>query len=88
MTSAARRDPAQPEARTAAGRVRGCREGGLAVFRGIPLAQPPTGRERRFTPDAIGYADRVAARVVLIDGQTLSSLLVSPNIGYKISKPS
>jgi para-nitrobenzyl esterase len=50
MTSAARRDPAQPEVRTAAGRVRGCREGGLAVFRGIPFAQPPTGRARFAEP--------------------------------------
>ncbi len=37
----------------------------------------------RFTPDAIAYADRVAARVVLIDGQTLSGLMVSHNIGVQ-----
>lgn len=37
----------------------------------------------RFTPDAIAYADRVAARVVLIDGQTLSGLMVSHNVGVQ-----
>jgi restriction system protein len=37
----------------------------------------------RFTPDAIAYADRVAARVVLIDGQALSALMVRHNIGVQ-----
>lgn len=37
----------------------------------------------RFTPDASTYADRVAARVILIDGQTLSRLMVSHNIGVQ-----
>jgi restriction system protein len=37
----------------------------------------------RFTPEAIAYADRVAARVVLIDGQTLSGLMVRHNIGVQ-----
>jgi restriction system protein len=37
----------------------------------------------RFTPDAIAYADRVAARVILIDGQALSGLMVSHNIGVQ-----
>ena len=39
-----------PEARATAGRVRGRHEGGLAVFRGIPFAQPPTGRARFAAP--------------------------------------
>jgi carboxylesterase type B len=50
MTSPAQRDSADPEARTAAGRVRGRRVGGLEVFRGIPFAQPPTGRARFAEP--------------------------------------
>lgn len=37
----------------------------------------------RFTPEAITYADRVAARVVLIDGAALSALMVRHNIGVQ-----
>lgn len=37
----------------------------------------------RFTPEAVAYADRVAARVVLIDGQALSRLMVQHNIGVQ-----
>ncbi|MFE7166962.1 carboxylesterase/lipase family protein [Streptomyces sp. NPDC057616] len=36
--------------RTAAGAVRGRREGGLTVFRGIPFAQPPVGEARFAAP--------------------------------------
>lgn len=39
-----------PEARTTAGSVRGSYEGGLAVFRGIPFAQPPFGPRRFGAP--------------------------------------
>jgi restriction system protein len=37
----------------------------------------------RFTPEAVTYADRVAARVVLIDGTALSALMVRHNIGVQ-----
>jgi restriction system protein len=37
----------------------------------------------RFTPEAATYADRVAARVVLIDGQALSGLMVQHNVGVQ-----
>jgi restriction system protein len=37
----------------------------------------------RFTHEAIAYADRVAARVVLIDGQALGNLMVQHNIGVQ-----
>jgi restriction system protein len=37
----------------------------------------------RFTPGAVAYADRVAARIVLIDGQALSGLMVQHNIGVQ-----
>jgi para-nitrobenzyl esterase len=50
MTTAAAHQPENPEARTTAGRVRGRLEGGLAVFRGIPFAQPPTGPLRFAAP--------------------------------------
>jgi para-nitrobenzyl esterase len=33
----------RPEVRAAAGRLRGSREAGVAVFRGIPFAEPPVG---------------------------------------------
>ncbi|MBF6331446.1 carboxylesterase/lipase family protein [Nocardia transvalensis] len=39
-----------PEVRTTAGRVRGRTENGLAVFRGIPFAQPPVGKLRLQAP--------------------------------------
>ncbi|MFJ7074426.1 carboxylesterase/lipase family protein [Streptomyces sp. NPDC098781] len=39
-----------PQTRTTAGAVRGRREGGLAVFRGIPYAQPPVGPARFAAP--------------------------------------
>lgn len=54
MTTATSRESAdasaQPVVRTAAGAVRGRREGGLAVFRGIPFAEPPVGDARFQAP--------------------------------------
>jgi para-nitrobenzyl esterase len=40
----------EPEIRTAAGVVLGRWENGVAVFRGIPYAQPPVGPRRFGTP--------------------------------------
>jgi restriction system protein len=37
----------------------------------------------RFTPEAVTYADRVAARVILIDGLALAGLMVRYNIGVQ-----
>ena len=42
-------DSPEPEVRTTAGVVRGRSDGDLAVFRGIPYAEPPLG-EARFQP--------------------------------------
>jgi para-nitrobenzyl esterase len=41
---------AEPQVRTAAGDVRGRWEDGVAVFRGIPFAEPPVGRLRFAAP--------------------------------------
>jgi para-nitrobenzyl esterase len=43
-------DPADPEVYTSTGRVRGCVENGVAVFRGIPFARPPLGALRFQAP--------------------------------------
>jgi len=40
----------------------------------------------RFSPDAYSDADKVAARVILIDGPTFASLLVEHNIGAQDSE--
>ena len=40
----------------------------------------------RFSPDAYSYAEKVAARVILIDGATLASLLVKRDIGAQNSE--
>jgi restriction system protein len=37
----------------------------------------------RFTPEAVTYADRVAARIILIDGPALSGLMVQYNVGVQ-----
>lgn len=52
MTTAWADDPAgpAPEVRTSTGVVRGRREDGQAVFRGIPFAQPPVGDARFAAP--------------------------------------
>ena len=42
-----------PEVRVAAGRLRGSREAGVAVFRGIPFAEPPVGGLRFAAPRAV-----------------------------------
>ncbi|GDY72013.1 hypothetical protein SAV31267_014980 [Streptomyces avermitilis] len=41
---------AEPVVPTAAGTVRGRLEGGLAVFRGVPFAEPPVGDARFAAP--------------------------------------
>jgi restriction system protein len=40
----------------------------------------------RFSPDAYSYAEKVQARIILIDGQELAKLLVDHNIGAQDSE--
>ena len=52
----------------------------------LPGAQADRGifiTTSRFTPEAVTYADRVAARIILIDGQALSALMVQHNVGVQ-----
>jgi para-nitrobenzyl esterase len=49
----------EPEIRTTAGVVRGRAEGGLAVFRGIPYAEPPIGEGRFQAPRPVRGWDGV-----------------------------
>ncbi|MGF0174253.1 carboxylesterase family protein [Streptomyces sp. Marseille-Q5077] len=48
-----------PEVTTTAGAVRGRREEGLAVFRGVPYAQPPVGEARFAEPRPVRHWDGV-----------------------------
>jgi restriction system protein len=40
----------------------------------------------RFTKEAVDYAERVAARLILIDGSTLAELMVKHNIGVQVQE--
>lgn len=51
----------ESEVRTTAGVLRGEGEAGLAVFRGIPFAQPPVGALRFGAPRAVRGWDGVIA---------------------------
>ncbi|MFC6082164.1 carboxylesterase/lipase family protein [Sphaerisporangium aureirubrum] len=53
----------EPEVRTVAGVVRGGREAGLAVFRGIPFAEPPVGALRFAEPQPVRGWDGVRPAV-------------------------
>ncbi|MFI6686953.1 carboxylesterase/lipase family protein [Streptomyces sp. NPDC050485] len=53
----------RPEVRTAAGVLRGSREAGVAVFRGIPFAEPPVGPLRLAAPRPAGGWDGVRPAV-------------------------
>ena len=60
--TAARSPESEPLVRTAAGVLRGSREAGLAVFRGVPYAEPPVGALRFAAPRPVrGWAGVRAA---------------------------
>jgi para-nitrobenzyl esterase len=54
---------AQPEVRVTAGTVRGCWDAGVAVFRGIPFAEPPVGALRFAAPRPAAAWDGVRQAV-------------------------
>ncbi|MFI6505965.1 carboxylesterase/lipase family protein [Streptosporangium sp. NPDC050855] len=51
VTASRKPSESEPEVRTRAGVLRGGREAGLAVFRGIPFAEPPVGSLRFAAPE-------------------------------------
>ncbi|WP_063063502.1 carboxylesterase/lipase family protein [Nocardia violaceofusca] len=60
---AASRNQSEPEVRTAAGVLRGRREAGPAVFRGVPFAEPPVGDLRFAAPQSVRGWDGVRPAV-------------------------
>ncbi|ARZ66082.1 carboxylesterase [Streptomyces albireticuli] len=53
----------RPEVRVVAGALRGSREGGVAVFRGVPFAEPPVGALRFAAPRPVRGWDGVRRAV-------------------------
>lgn len=56
-------ESSEPVVRTAAGMLRGCRESGVAAFRGIPYAEPPVGALRFAAPRPVRGWDGVREAV-------------------------
>ncbi|RZU52325.1 para-nitrobenzyl esterase [Krasilnikovia cinnamomea] len=68
----------EPEVRTAAGVVCGRREAGLAVFRGVPFAEPPVGALRFAAPQPVRRWDGVRPAVAYGPPPPESGLLGAP----------
>ncbi|MFC4533051.1 carboxylesterase/lipase family protein [Sphaerisporangium dianthi] len=62
-TASSKPSESEPEVRTTAGVLRGGREAGLAVFRGIPFAEPPVGALRFAAPQPVRGWDGVRPAV-------------------------
>jgi para-nitrobenzyl esterase len=63
VTASGKPSESEPEVRTTAGVLRGGREAGLAVFRGIPFAEPPVGAIRFAAPQPVRSWDGVRPAV-------------------------
>src|SRR5260370_20531116 len=71
-------DVTEPVVRTAAGLVRGRAEGGVAVFRGIPFAQPPVGDLRFAAPRPARPWDGVREAAMFGPPPPQSGFLLTP----------
>jgi para-nitrobenzyl esterase len=71
-------DVTEPVVRTAAGQVRGRAENGVAVFRGIPFAQPPVGDLRFAAPRPARAWDGVRAAAMYGPPPPQSAFLLTP----------
>ena len=71
-------DVTEPVVRTAAGQVRGRSEGGVAVFRGIPFAQPPVGDLRFAAPRPARAWDGVREAAMFGPPPPQSGFLLTP----------
>src|SRR5260370_8390621 len=74
----ARMDTTEPVVRTAAGLVRGRAEDGVAVFRGIPFAQPPVGDLRFAAPRPARAWDGVREAATFGPPPPQSGFLLTP----------
>ena len=75
MTAGAAHHSGEPQANPTSGAVHGRAEGGLAVFRGIPFAQPPVGRLRFAAPRPAAAWDGVREARAFGPGPPQSSVL-------------
>ncbi|GAA4557105.1 carboxylesterase/lipase family protein [Planotetraspora kaengkrachanensis] len=75
VTASSKPSGSEPEVRTAAGVLRGGREAGLAVFRGIPFAEPPVGALRFAAPQPVRSWDGVRPAVAYGPPPPQSSVL-------------
>jgi para-nitrobenzyl esterase len=71
-------DVTEPVVRTAAGQVRGRTENGIAVFRGIPFAQPPVGDLRFAAPRPARAWDGVREAAMFGPPPPQSAFLLTP----------
>jgi len=72
-------DVTEPVVRTAAGQVRGRVENGVAVFRGIPFAQPPVGALRFAAPQSAQPWDGVREAAMFGPPPPQSARLLAPS---------
>ena len=71
-------DVTEPVVRAAAGQVRGRVENGVAVFRGMPFAQPPVGALRFAAPEPARPWDGVRGAAMFGPPPPQSALLLTP----------